>query len=232
MSGTLVISGGSHGIGRATVASFLQSGWRVVNLSRTPCEEPAVHTIRLDLAGDQLSDDAWKYALARAVPAGGRLCIVHNAGEFVRDSTADVDVDYLQRAFRLMVLAPSVLNSLLLPGLAEHSSIIYVGSTLSELGVSNAFSYIAIKHAVVGMMRATQQDMAGRGVHSCCVCPGVTQTRMIAGDDGRPTDFAATRVSMRRLLRPGEVADVIRFAADNPSINGAVIHANLGQENC
>lgn len=232
MSGTLVISGGSHGIGRATVASFLQSGWRVVNLSRTPCEDPAVHTISVDLAGDQLSDFGWQCALAKLSPTAGRLCIVHNAGEFVRDSAAGVDVDYLQRAFRLMVLAPCLLNGLLVPRLAEHSSIIYVGSTLSELGVPNAFSYIAIKHAVVGMMRATQQDMAGRGVHSCCVCPGVTETRMISGDDGRPADFVAKRVSMRRLLKPREVADVIRFAADNASINGAVIHANLGQENC
>lgn len=131
-----------------------------------------------------------------------------------------------------MVVAPCLVNGVLVPLLGEQSSVIYVGSTLGELGVPRAFSYVTIKHAVVGMMRATQQDMAGRGVHTCCVSPGVTETRMIVGNNSPPADFVAKRVSMRRLLQPGEVADVIRFAAENPSINGAVIHANLGQENC
>jgi NAD(P)-dependent dehydrogenase (short-subunit alcohol dehydrogenase family) len=231
MKGTLVITGGSHGIGRATAETFLQDGWRVVSLSRTQCDNRSVRTILVDLSDQNLPSGGWREELKQQCDGSSRVCVVHNAGQFVRDDVDKVDLEFLHRAFRLMVVAPCVVNEILLPMLGDRSSLIYVGSTLGELGVPHAFSYISIKHAVIGMMRATQQDLSGRGVHTCCVCPGVTATRMVTGDAARPDDFAQTRVSMRRLLQPGEVADVIRFAADNPSINGAVIHANLGQEN-
>lgn len=226
-----MITGGSHGIGRATAVAFLQDGWEVVSLSRTPCDNRSVHTIGVDLSDRNLVDGDWRDELKQRCADATRVCVVHNAGQFVRDDVDNVDLEFLHRAFRLMVVAPCVLNELLLPMLGDRSSLIYVGSTLSELGVPHAFSYISIKHAVIGMMRAAQQDLSGRGIHTCCVCPGVTETRMIASDAVRPDDFTQTRVSMRRLLQPGEVADVILFAANNPSINGAVIHANLGQEN-
>ena len=48
----------------------------------------------------------------------------------------------------------------------------------------HSFSYVVSKHALVGMMRATCQDLAGREIHTACICPGFTDTEMFR--DTRP----------------------------------------------
>ena len=112
------------------------------------------------------------------------------------------------------------------------SAIIYLGSTLAEKAVANSFSYVTSKHAVIGMMRATCQDLDGTGIHTACVCPGFTDTEMLQVHLGDDEDVLAgiTKLStFGRLITPEEIAATICFAALNPVVNGSVIHANLGQ---
>ena len=92
------------------------------------------------------------------------------------------------------------------------------------------FSYIVSKHALVGMMRATCQDLVGRAIHTACICPGFTDTEMLR--EHVPTDAMDGLRSMSaygRLINPDEIAQMLHWAAHNPVINGAVLHANLGQ---
>ena len=80
------------------------------------------------------------------------------------------------------------------------------------------------------MMRATCQDLAGRRVHSACICPGFTDTEMLR--QHVPEELMETIKSMSaydRLVAPDEIANTLLWAAQNPVINGSVIHANLGQ---
>ena len=112
------------------------------------------------------------------------------------------------------------------------SSIIYIGSTLGEKGVPGAHSYVVSKHAIVGMMRATCQDLIGSGIHTACICPGFTDTEMLrthVGEDEAILTSIAENCTFNRLIAPHEISSVVGFAASNPVINGAVIHANLGQ---
>jgi 3-oxoacyl-[acyl-carrier protein] reductase len=103
--------------------------------------------------------------------------------------------------------------------------------------VANNFSYSVSKHAVLGAMRALQQDLFGSAVHTCCVCPGFTDTKMLRdktsgaalNGDGTP-EFIMPIVSAGRLLLPAEVARMVAFCASNPSVNGSVFHINLGQK--
>jgi len=83
------------------------------------------------------------------------------------------------------------------------------------------------------MMRATCQDLAGRGIHTACVCPGFTDTEMLrahVGEDPEILKAIASMSTFDRLVTPAEIATTIKFAADNQVLNGAVIHANLGQK--
>ena len=125
-----------------------------------------------------------------------------------------------------------MLNHALLPKMAEGSSIIYIGSTLSEKAVPNSYTYVSTKHAMIGMMRATCQDLAGTGIHTACICPGFTDTEMLRAHVGESDEVLAAIGSMSsygRLIEPGEIARSIEFATANPVINGSIIHANLGQ---
>jgi NAD(P)-dependent dehydrogenase (short-subunit alcohol dehydrogenase family) len=82
------------------------------------------------------------------------------------------------------------------------------------------------------MMRATCQDLLGHGIHTVCVCPGVTDTEMLRQRAaGRPEVLDALRAMTGegRLIEPAEIARVIASCADQPVLNGAIVHANLGQ---
>ena len=128
------------------------------------------------------------------------------------------------------LIASNTLNKNLIPLMKTGSSILYIGSTLSEKAVPNSFSYVTSKHAVIGMMRATCQDLISTGIHTSCICPGFTDTEMLR--EHVPDEFMDSIKEMSsygRLVDPGEIANTILWASQNPVINGSVLHANLGQ---
>ena len=148
------------------------------------------------------------------------------------DSAANTATSDFRHTLELNVVAPHILNQILIPKMTQGSGIIYVGSTLSEKAVANTYSYVVSKHALIGMMRSTCQDLANTGIHTACVCPGFTDTEMLrahVGEDAEIIESLSTLSTFGRLVTPEEIANTIVFAAENPVINGAVIHANLGQ---
>lgn len=231
MDKVLVITGGSKGIGRASVAHFAEQGYRVVNLSRSAPELEGVVHISADMARLTWVDDC-EQTLAKELKGADTICVIHNAAVLKKDSVRDTTAQSLQQVFQLNVIAAMQLNQLVLPHMKGGSSIIYVGSTLSEKAVAGSCSYVTSKHALVGLMRATCQDLAGSGIHTACVCPGFTDTEMLRdhlGHDPAILDAIAGGVTQGRLIQPQEIANTLWFAAQNPVINGAVLHANLGQ---
>lgn len=228
---TLIITGGSKGIGHATCALFLEQGWRVINLSRTPSSLPQVEQVRIDLSEPQWPEQHGT-ALLEQLGTPERLCVVHNAGLMLKDSSATVTTEGLQRSLQVNVITPTQLTRLLLLVMRPGSSVLYVSSTLGEKAVAGTCSYVISKHAMVGAMRSACQDLAGTGVHTACVCPGFTDTEMLRdhlGHDQVVLDSIAGGVTFGRLIEAREIADTLWFCAGNPVINGAVIHANLGQ---
>ena len=93
-------------------------------------------------------------------------------------------------------------------------------------------SYVTSKHAQLGLMRSTCQDLFGRGIHTAAVCPGLTDTEMLrnhCNNNETVLKSMAGLSSYNRLVKPEEIAYTLFFCAQNPAINGATIHANLGQ---
>jgi len=229
---TAIISGASVGIGRAAAEAFLGEGFGVYNLSRRPCPVPAVNNLSCDLSAPDSIDRACK-VLAAALIGCESVALVHNASQMLKDTAGDCDSDSLRHVLETNVVGINSVNQHLLHRLPRSSSILYVGSTLSEKAVPNSFSYVLSKHAQLGMMRSTCQDLMGRGIHTALICPGFTDTEMLRthlGDDPAVERMIAGMNSFARLIKPGEIAELIRWAHHNPVINGAVLHANLGQK--
>ena len=228
--GTIVITGASKGIGKATATRFVANGDRVINISRSPSDIQGIENVPIDLAGpgaiDSVDDSV------KNLPFDD-IHLIHNAARLVNDSIRDVDAESFKAIININIIAPQILNQAILPRMAEGSSIIYIGSTLSEKAVANSYSYVSTKHAMVGMMRATCQDLAGSGIHTACICPGFTDTEMLRAHVGDSNEVLAEIGSMSsygRLIEPAEIARTIEFATANPVINGSIIHANLGQK--
>jgi 3-oxoacyl-[acyl-carrier protein] reductase len=226
-----IITGASSGIGLATAQAFLADGWQVACVSRRRCPESAVMSVEADLLAPGGAKAA-AVALRAWLPAGATVSLVHNAAKLVTDSAFAVDSEAFVSTLQLQVVVPAQLNTLLGSAFSPGSSILYVGSTLSLKGVAGFTSYVTSKHAVVGLMRATSQDGGPRQVHSACILPGLTQTEMLdMRAKGGGVDLAALEKKnlFGRLVQPSEVASVIVFCATNPTVNGAVIRADLGQ---
>ncbi len=231
MTKLLIISGGSQGIGRATVQRFAAEGYRIINLSRRPIDVAGAEQLTVDMSEAQWLEGCAE-ALQRAASEAEAVVLVHNAARQEGDTVASLQAEAFRAVLQVNLVAPQQLNALLIPWMKPGSAILYVGSTLAEKAVSGCASYIASKHGLVGLMRATVQDLAGSGIHSACVCPGFTDTDMLRGHIKNDPDVIAAitaNVSAGRLITPAEIADTLYFCAHSPVISGAVIHANLGQ---
>ncbi|MCY3640265.1 MAG: SDR family NAD(P)-dependent oxidoreductase [Gammaproteobacteria bacterium] len=226
---TLIITGASAGIGLATARRFAAAGYAVTNISRRPCPLPSVNHLPGDLS-DANFLDALSEPLNEALAGADQVSLIHNASRLLNDSAADTPSDQLRAVMEVNLAAPNTLNRFVIPRMPTGSSILYVGSTLAEKAVPNSYSYVVTKHALIGMMRATCQDLAGRGVHTACVCPGFTDTEMLrAHVPDEAMDAVRGLSAYGRLIEPSEIADTLHWAAETPVSNGAVLHANLGQ---
>ena len=228
-----ILTGASSGIGAAAASRFVDNGDTVINISRRTCPVAGVDTLPTDFTDESSVASTCERLIERlASHEDSPICLVHNAALMLKDRCDTTEDDNLRQVLAVNVVGINTLNRALLPKMPEHSSVLYIGSTLSEKGVAGAFSYIVSKHAQLGIMRATCQDLMGRGIHTAMICPGFTDTSMLrrhVGHDESVLDHLGTMNSFNRLVAPEEIADMIFWAHHNPVVNGSVVHGNLGQ---
>ena len=160
-----------------------------------------------------------------------QISLVHNASKMQSDNVEKFDLDELRHVFEVNLIGPSILNRITIPYMKKGSSILYVGSTLSEKAVPQMASYVTTKHGMIGLMKSTCQDLFGRFIHTACICPGATKTEMLqeyVQGSTEALEMMASTLSENRLILPEEIAASLLFCAQNSVINGSVIHANLG----
>ncbi|MEM9624380.1 MAG: SDR family oxidoreductase [Pseudomonadota bacterium] len=226
---TLLITGASAGIGLHTAETFLEAGYQVINLSRRRCPLDAVTHINCDLGEPGFIEQIGPQ-ITPLLQNAEQITLVHNAARMANDSAVETPSNELRAVLEVNLVAPNTLNYFAIPYMNAGSSILYVGSTLSEKAVSGSFSYVTSKHGMVGMMRATCQDLAGRQIHTACICPGFTDTEMLR--QHVPEEAMADVQAMsayNRLVHPDEIAQTLLWAAGSPVLNGSLVHVNLGQ---
>src|SRR5574337_493079 len=96
MTGLLIITGASKGIGRATVEKFLEKKYSVINLSRTPCDLPGVKNFTVDF-----TDIHWPHKiesmLKNTISYQQKISLVHNAYAYESDSVANLSGESFSR---------------------------------------------------------------------------------------------------------------------------------------
>lgn len=229
MDKVLVITGGSRGIGLATLKLFAKTQYRVINISRSNTDTSCASQITADFQDPNWVTTARKEILEQ-VGEADQITLIHNAALLVKDSLEAAAA--FSKVMQINLLAPQQLNEILLPKMNPGSSILYVGSTLSHKAVANTLSYSSSKHGVLGLMRATCQDLIGKGIHTACICPGFTDTEMLRdhiGQDAEILKALGEGNGFGRLVQPQEIADSLKFCAENPAINGTALDVHLGQ---
>lgn len=230
MNKFLIITGGSSGIGYAAAVLFQKENYKVINLSRSEIPlKDAIH-ISVDLSTLTWHEEV-RSTFKTLLEDADQISLIHNASKMQSDNVENFDLDALRDVLEVNLVGPSILNQLTIPYMKKGSSIIYVGSTLSEKAVPQMSSYVTTKHGMIGLMKSTCQDLFGRFIHTACVCPGATETEMLqeyVQGNTEALKIIAGTLSENRLISSPEIASTLLFCAQNSVINGSVIHANLG----
>lgn len=219
------VTGGSRGIGRAIAAALTSAGHEVTVLGRTAATLDAVVS-----AGEAhacaIVDVADADRLAAIVGAGRFDILVNNAGGAETAPFARTGRAVFQRLFDLNVVGAVEAIRAALPHMVEARSgrIVNIASTAGLKGYGYVSAYVAAKHALVGLTKALAIEYARSGVTVNAICPGYTDTDLVAA--GVEQIVARTQRSaadarahfeasnpMGRLMRPEEVAQAAVWLA-------------------
>lgn len=238
-----IVTGGSRGIGLATVRRLLTMGARVAFCGR---DAAVGEELARELGGDALfcacdvSDEAQIAAFVEACAErlGPPTVLVNNAGV---NATYDAELmsgDDWDHFFAISLKAAWLGARHVLPHMraANGGAIVNVGSTHAFVTYPDCFPYPAAKSGLIGLTRSLALDYGPEGVRVNCVCPGFVRTRLMSEGREDPHERAAAEramvagVALGRVAEPFEVAATIAFLAspDASYITGASLIVDGG----
>jgi NAD(P)-dependent dehydrogenase (short-subunit alcohol dehydrogenase family) len=236
-----VVTGGTTGIGLAVAKRFVAEGAEVyVTGRRQETLDAAVadigeraHGIRSD-AGD-LADLDRLFAQVRE--RSGRIdVLVANAGGGVAANLGDITEEQFDATFGTNVKGVVFTVQKALPLLAEHASVIIVGSTVSATGLPGGSIYAATKSAVRNFVRSWIVELKGRNIRINVLSPGPTRTPGMLGladafGQQAFLDAMTESVPLGRIAEPDEIAKAAVFLASDAAgyVNGTEFFVDGGQ---
>ena len=218
---TVVVTGGTKGIGKAIVERFEAAGDRVVGVGRATCD---------------VTDEDQVEALFDEV--GDVDVLVNNAGLAQGAPLARTSVDDWREHLEVNATGAFLCTRAVLGGMIERGDgrIVTVASTAGLRGARYTAAYTAAKHAAVGLMRATAAEVAGTGVTANAVCPGWVRTDMMRRaveritattnrDEAQAEAALIAQMPLGRALEADEVAFAVAFLAspEAGAINGQTL---------
>ena len=227
---TIVITGGSRGIGAAAVERFAKAGHRVYflyEISHDQAKALAEKTGATAICCDVSDSAAVNAAFARIPDVDVLIC---NAGIAQYGLLSQTSEEEWDRLFAVNVKGIYLCVNAAMPAfLRSHSGcIITVSSMWGQVGASCEVPYSATKGAVIAMTKALAQELGPSGIRCNCVAPGVIETDMCANVDPEVLAEMGEETPVGRNGTPEDVAKAMAYLADAEFITGHILSVNGG----
>jgi NAD(P)-dependent dehydrogenase (short-subunit alcohol dehydrogenase family) len=237
---TVVVTGGSRGIGLALAEGFLLAGANVVVASRKPdaCEQ-AAQRLR-GLGGAALAvpthlgnvDDLAALVQRTVDEFGGIDVVVNNAANALAQPLGEMTVDAWTKSFEVNLRGPVFLAQHALPYLkaSPHAAILNMISTGAFQFAPIVSMYAAGKAALLSFTRSMAAGYIAHGIRVNALAPGPVDTDMMRNNPQEAIDYMAGATLMKRLASPDEmIGAALLLTSDAGSyITGQVIIADGG----
>jgi 2-hydroxycyclohexanecarboxyl-CoA dehydrogenase len=237
---TAVVTGAASGIGRATAEAFALAGARVVlgDINEEAGEAVAgalavrgaeVEYLRVDVTDPASVEAFGKGATARY----GQVDILASVAgwgktePFVKNSP-----EFWKKLIDLNLVGTIMVTRAFLDPMIERNSgkIVTVASDAGRVGSLGETVYSGAKGGVIAFSKGLAREMARHNITVNCVCPGPTDTPLMAAVPDKIKDAFARVTPMHRLAQPAEIADAILFFASSHSnfVTGQVLSVSGG----
>lgn len=235
-----IVTGGSRGIGYATVEKFLQEGAAVILTASNPenAKKAAskLKTAYPDAQVTGISPDltdlaSVQQAFDEIVRKYGRVDIlVNNAGISERTPLSDYSAELFEKVMDLNL--KGVFNTTKV--IADHMEkqgggvILNTSSMVSIYGQPSGFAYPTSKFAVNGLTLSLARELGPKGIRVNAVAPGITETDMMKAVPKEVIDPMIRQIPLRRLGQPEDIANAFAFLASDEAsyITGVVLQVD------
>src|SRR5690242_18157653 len=221
---TVIVTGGAAGIGAATVARFRDEGSNVI-----------VFDLKSDKPVDITDYDAVKKAVAEAGPVD---ILVNNAGWDRFIPFLKTDPAFWQKIISLNLVGAMNMLHCVLPGMVARGGgkVVTVASDAGRVGSSGEAPYSACKGGLIALTKTLARELATKNVRLNVVCPGLTETGMLAefmqgaGNPDKLAEAYRRAVPIGRLGKPEDIPGAILFFASDDAdfITGQVLSVSGG----
>lgn len=225
---TVIVFGGSKGIGKEICRQFASAGALVYNASRTPINQKFVEDIKCDISDEnQIKETFSRFDNIDFVinVAGTNLCdTIENISTEEWDRLMDVNL----KAFFLICK-----QSIQLMKRQKYGRIVNVSSIAGRnKSIVSGVHYTSSKYGVIGLTKQLANEVSQYNILVNCVCPSQTMTEMLQQSmDNTAISELKSKIPVRRIATTTEQAMPVLFLCSSAAsyIAGAAIDVNGGQ---
>ena len=233
---TVLITGGSRGIGRAMVELFSKNGYAVAftyKSSENEAKNLAESTGALAIRADSTKESDVARAVGTCEERFGKIdCLINNAGISAFSLFTDITLDDWNEMLSTNLTGAFLYSKAVIPGMVsrKYGRIINITSMWGLVGSSCEVHYSAAKAGLIGMTKALAKELGPSGITVNAIAPGVISTDMNRVLSREDTDSLIDETPLMRIGEPNDVASAALFlASDSASfVTGDVLNVSGG----
>ncbi len=233
---TVLITGGSRGIGREMVRRFARGGYAVAfvyHRSEKEAKALALETGATPICADLSTEDACVRAVREAIGLLGHIdVLINNAAVAGFSLFTDITGEEWNRFLSLNLSAPFFCSREAVRDMLTRKSgrILNISSMWGQVGASCEVHYSAAKSGLIGLTKALAKELAPSSITVNCIAPGVIDTEMNAALSSTDLKALTEEIPLGRLGHPSEIAEWAYFLSENGGdyVTGQVFGVNGG----